>query len=1148
MSREYGAGTLYYSNPGIRDVEATIDPVILTGETYQAKALETSESGKWKESLIQATRCVLFLGTPLNDENLDHFRSALRACMTIESGSVDKKVDKLGAEDAQAIQALLLILKKEPFPIMTIAEKRALPYGTRFRRKLSRVIVDKQNEIPALRTSLDVQAIVRPDPQPHTSYGNATATEDDRQNASRKLLRAILLSQTPCLLGVDVQNGSSGQPERKSNHAKCHHIPFPENPFFKGRQDTLKAIKARLVTSQTSSKVARAFALWGVPGQGKTQTALRFAFDSKDHFPYIFWVTADREEKLLQGLHDCAVAVGLREPATDVTAGAKIFVDFLPSVTDEWLLIFDNATDHHLINKWWPYGKHGAILITARSHVFATSSVANAGMELDKLPDDNAIDMILAQVPRSSRNGDFDEREEALKIVKRVSGLALGVQAAVGLINETNYSLKRYNAKYTDARAVLKDTSAEQVHRNFAPYPQGLYEVLTETIANLSQDARMLIEMFALLDPDRIQDGILETAAESESLKGIGFVQNETDCMKSLMNGLIASNGLEVEQRFPSYHIHRLLQKCVIMDMTETSRQRAFDIAAGIISSNIGAETTVESAAFHFKEYFPHVQSLHDFFHQNIEKDGSSNNSTPLDFIQLLRKGAAICYRKSLFNTGLSLIKTGQDILGEDPQMAPSSGHWSEKVMEAMRLHYSHACIGTEVGDFKLSLYHFQHAKSCHEKVTSQGCTGATQTELRNYVGGIANSLNGLGRHHDAEGYYLKSLELGKPNDIESPYEVNICRCRWAAGDFKDAEERLLELIELREKTYKQKDDTKNYIMGHMLYVLGNIYISQKRLDEANTLHKRALKCWIHTFGEEHHKTGDAWHKRGWHKARRQKFEKARKCFEKALGVYMSGSDQNFRRGEIARSNFQLARVLKELGLEESKERFERAEELRKDLLGSDYSPQANEEAYDNLLEATGAKIYEIDYLEEATIVEAAKEYGSETLDCLINCAAFVILKKLIDHGEGVSGGPIEWQEYNSKILTDYFQIMVVGPLLATKHFQANLEKSKAGKIVNISSSLGSISGTVKGTKVAYRIAKAGLNQETRTIAMDLKNNGSNVTAMVIDPGAVATRLSGWNGRISVEESVNGIYVVIDRTSLKNTGKFWRWNGEELQY
>jgi short-subunit dehydrogenase len=37
-------------------------------------------------------------------------------------------------------------------------------------------------------------------------------------------------------------------------------------------------------------------------------------------------------------------------------------------------------------------------------------------------------------------------------------------------------------------------------------------------------------------------------------------------------------------------------------------------------------------------------------------------------------------------------------------------------------------------------------------------------------------------------------------------------------------------------------------------------------------------------------------------------------------------------------------------------------------------------------LEATGAKILEVDFVDESTILKAAQEYGSGPLDVLINC------------------------------------------------------------------------------------------------------------------------------------------------------------------
>jgi TolA-binding protein len=63
---------------------------------------------------------------------------------------------------------------------------------------------------------------------------------------------------------------------------------------------------------------------------------------------------------------------------------------------------------------------------------------------------------------------------------------------------------------------------------------------------------------------------------------------------------------------------------------------------------------------------------------------------------------------------------------------------------------------------------------------------------------------------------------------------------------------------------------------GSARYVLGNVKIDQGRLGEAYELHRVALACWRDkSYGHDHHKTGDATHKLGWHLARMGHHEEA---------------------------------------------------------------------------------------------------------------------------------------------------------------------------------------------------------------------------------------------------------------------------------
>lgn len=122
---------------------------------------------------------------------------------------------------------------------------------------------------------------------------------------------------------------------------------------------------------------------------------------------------------------------------------------------------------------------------------------------------------------------------------------------------------------------------------------------------------------------------------------------------------------------------------------------------------------------------------------------------------------------------GLSLIATGEKILA-DPSLRfeCTAGELSLVTVELLN---NYACIATELGDFEKSYEKFQAALDCYNKSSKRNFK-----EMREYTlyGGIANSLDGLGRHAEAEELYRKCLELKPDNEEEelNVYEINICR------------------------------------------------------------------------------------------------------------------------------------------------------------------------------------------------------------------------------------------------------------------------------------------------------------------------------------------------------------------------------------
>jgi NAD(P)-dependent dehydrogenase (short-subunit alcohol dehydrogenase family) len=101
------------------------------------------------------------------------------------------------------------------------------------------------------------------------------------------------------------------------------------------------------------------------------------------------------------------------------------------------------------------------------------------------------------------------------------------------------------------------------------------------------------------------------------------------------------------------------------------------------------------------------------------------------------------------------------------------------------------------------------------------------------------------------------------------------------------------------------------------------------------------------------------------------------------------------------------------------------------------------------------------------------------------------------------------------------------------------------GKMIAISSGMGSI-GDNGGGWVPYRTSKAALNMAWSNLAMEAKPRG--VTAVVVSPGWVKTRMGGAGAEITPEQSVSDLRRLFDGLIIDDSGKFLRRDGSELPW
>ena len=185
-------------------------------------------------------------------------------------------------------------------------------------------------------------------------------------------------------------------------------------------------------------------------------------------------------------------------------------------------------------------------------------------------------------------------------------------------------------------------------------------------------------------------------------------------------------------------------------------------------------------------------------------------------------------------------------------------------------------------------------------------------------------------------------------------------------------------------------------------------------------------------------------------------------------------------------------------------------------------------------LKATGAEMHAIDVSDQGSIDAFKAAVGSRPLDVVIANA-------------GVYGGDrqsrladIDWDSWLRTL-----NVNTLGPVRIAAAFADNL-KATGGKLVAVTSQMGSVEDNGSGGFLAYRSSKSGLNGAFKSVALELKPAG--VTAVVMHPGWVQTDMGGKNAPTTPEQSIRGMREVIAALTPEDAGTFRAFDGRTLPW
>jgi NAD(P)-dependent dehydrogenase (short-subunit alcohol dehydrogenase family) len=174
-----------------------------------------------------------------------------------------------------------------------------------------------------------------------------------------------------------------------------------------------------------------------------------------------------------------------------------------------------------------------------------------------------------------------------------------------------------------------------------------------------------------------------------------------------------------------------------------------------------------------------------------------------------------------------------------------------------------------------------------------------------------------------------------------------------------------------------------------------------------------------------------------------------------------------------------------------------------------------------------------LDVADPRTIAELAREVGALDLDIdlLVNNAGV-----LVEHERF---GAIE-----PRSLRDSFAVNAEGAFLLTQALNPHL--ADGAKIVNLSSTLGSIASTNSLYSPSYAMSKAALNMATRLLSIALAERG--IVVVSISPGWVKTDMGGAGATLAPEASIASMLRVIDHLQRSDSGRFLSQKGETIPW
>ena len=771
--------------------------------------------------------------------------------------------------------------------------------------------------IPIILRPVDWEGLIFGKLQPLPLGAKAVTLWQNRDDAFLNIARGIKKVVNELTTKFLVESPTSVDTQGVDPHKLplVWNVPYRRNPFFTGREDILanlhKSFRAQ------GSVEARAQAISGLGGVGKSQIAIEYCYRYALDYTAVLWVKADLYENLVADFVQVANLLVLPErDASDqhtVIAAVKRWLQ----QNRQWLLVLDNVEDVTMLDEFIPPVYRGHILITTRSH--AVGELARATEIMQMQPQEGALLLLrrakLIATDTNPRTNVTTDSMNAQEISVLVDGLPLALDQAGAYIEETKSSLPDYLNTYRERQIALLKRRGKFI-ANHPLSVSATFQLALEKIEHTNTNALELLKLVAFLHPETIAQEIF-TTEDADLQPPLQSLVEDTFELNEAIEELLKFSLVRRNAETRVFGIHRLVQ-AVIKDMLNNDERRQ------------QVERAVRSIAYLFpgadfenwalcKRYLPQALVCAEHIEQWKIETGESAQLLSHVGLYLLEHAF---YKESEVHLQHSLTIRERIFGPDDPETARSLNDLGG--LYRIRGKYEEA--------EPLSL----RALAIREKVL--GAEHLDTAESLNYVGLLYNVQ---GKYEQVESLYVRALAirekaLGMEHRKTAQSMNNLASLYQRQGRYSEAELLYKRALATREQMFGEEHPD----IANSLNTLASLYRDQGKYAEAELLYKRALAIREHVLGNEHPNTARSmnglallYQTQGRYAEAEPLYKRALEIEEQVLGAEHLGT---------ARSLNSLAQYYRTQGkYEEAEPLYQRALSIREHTLGIEHPDTA---------------------------------------------------------------------------------------------------------------------------------------------------------------------------------------------------------------